>query len=241
MFRFFWVILSVAMLLPGVARADWLSDLESALGGFGGSQKASLTDADISAGLKDALRVSSEQVVKQLAKIDGFNADPKIHIPLPQNLKRARSILDGIGMGYLMDDLELRLNRAAETATPKAKRLFGDAIRQMTFADVQRIYRGPDDAATQYFKSKMSAPLTEEMRPIIEDALAEVGAIQAYDKAMGRYRSLPFVPDVKGDLTSHVIDGGLSGIFYYMAVEEAAIRKDPVKRTTEILRKVFGN
>lgn len=243
MFRFLCLILSMAVLLPANARADWLSDLGAALGNMTGSQNGSsaLTDTDISAGLKDALRVSSEQVVKQLAKVDGFNADPKIHIPLPQNLKRAESILNGIGMGYLMDDLELRLNRAAEAATPKAKRLFGDAIRQMTFADVQRIYKGPDDAATQYFKGKMSAPLAEEMRPIIEEALAQVGAIQAYDRAMARYRSLPFVPDVKGDLTAHVIDGGLSGIFYYMAVEEAAIRKDPVKRTTEILRKVFGN
>jgi len=245
MSRYFWLMIFALFLLPVHTQAGWLDDLGGALEtltkGDGSSALGGLTDSDISAGLKDALRVSSETVVKQLSRNDGFNTDLKIHIPLPEKLKKVDSILNNIGMGYLMDDLELKLNRAAEAATPKAKRLFGDAIRQMTFADVRRIYEGPDDAATQYFKGKMSAPLAKEMRPIIEETLLQVGAVQAYDRAMGKYQSLPFVPDVKSDLTTHVVDGGLYGIFYYMAIEEAAIRKDPVKRTTEILRKVFGN
>ncbi len=207
----------------------------------GSTTVATLSNSDITAGLKDALRVGSERVVKQLSKADGFNADPKIHIPLPNSLKEVDSLMNGIGMGYLMDDLELKLNRAAEMAAPKAKKLFGDAIRKMTIKDVQGIYKGPDDAATQYFKGKMSHPLSDEMHPIIEKALSKVGAIRAYDKVMGKYQALPFVPNVKADLTTHVVNGGLSGIFHYMAVEEAAIRKNPAKRTTEILRKVFSH
>jgi hypothetical protein len=151
-----------------------------------------------------------------------------------------QAALNKVGMSSMVDDLELRLNRAAEAATPKAKKLFGDAIQEMTMDDVKTIYQGPDDAATSYFKEKMSKPLAEEMKPIVKESLAEVGAIQSYEKMMGQYKSLPFVPDVKADLTDHVLDKGMDGIFYYMAKEEAAIRKNPVKRTTELLRKVFG-
>jgi hypothetical protein len=226
------------------AHADWLDSLRKTVDQLEDSGSsttvATLSNSDITAGLKDALRVGSERVVKQLAKADGFNADPKIHIPLPNSLKEVDALMNSIGMAYLMDDLELKLNRAAEVATPKAKKLFGDAIRKMTIKDVQGIYKGPDDAATQYFKGKMSGPLSDEMRPIIDKALSKVGAVRAYDKVMGKYQTLPFVPNVKADLTTHVVDGGLSGIFHYMAVEEAAIRKDPAKRTTEILRKVFS-
>jgi len=192
------------------------------------------------AGLKDALRVGSEQVVGQLSKADGFNSDPKIHIPLPESMQRVKSALSAVGMGYMMDDLELKLNRAAEVATPRAKRIFGDSIKAMSINDAKKILTGPDDAATQYFKGKMSKPLSTEMRPVVQSALNEAGAVQAYDSVMGEYSALPFVPDVKANLTQHVLDLGLQGIFLYMAEEEAAIRKNPAKRTTEILKKVFA-
>lgn len=235
------VALSVA---AAPAHAGWMDAIQSAVDQIEGSSTPStvttaLSNSDITAGLKEALRVGSGRVVKQLAKTDGFNRDAKIHIPLPDSLKRVDSMLNGIGMGYLMDDLELKLNRAAEAATPKAKKLFGSAIKKMTIKDVQRIYKGPNDAATQYFKGKMSTPLAKEMKPIIEKALSQVGAVKAYDNMMGQYQSLPFVPNVKADLVGHVVNGGLSGIFHYMAVEEAEIRKNPAKRTTEILKKVF--
>ncbi|CAN0458500.1 unnamed protein product [Discosporangium mesarthrocarpum] len=87
----------------------------------------------------------------------------------------------------------------------------------------------------------MSAPLAERMKPIVEDSLAEVGAIAAYDQSMSRYRSIPFVPDVKADLTDHVLDRAMAGLFLYLAAEEAAIRENPAKRSTELLQKVFAN
>jgi hypothetical protein len=143
-------------------------------------------------------------------------------------------------MGGALDDLELRLNRAAETATPKAKAIFRDAIAAMTWDDVRKIFDGPDDAATQYLKAKMSTPLKAEMRPVVDSSLAEVGAIRSYDSVMAQYKAVPFVPDVKADLTDHVLERGLDGLFLYLAAEEAAIRQDPAKRSTELLRKVFG-
>ena len=231
-------------LIGNVSAADWLKKGKDLLGGsgIGGGSVASkaLSTDEISSGLKEALRVGSERVVAELGKTDGFNTDPKIHIPLPENLKKVQDALSKVGMSSMVDDLELRLNRAAEAATPKAKKLFGDAIKEMTMDDAKAIYKGPDDAATSYFKEKMSKPLTAEMKPIVEKSLGEVGAIQSYDKMMSKYKSLPFVPDAKADLTRHVLDKGMDGIFYYMAKEEAAIRQNPVKRTTELLKRVFG-
>lgn len=224
------------------AEANWLrkgADLLQSLKG-NENQAAALTTPEISEGLKEALRVGTNRVVKQLGREDGFNADPAIHIPLPASLRTVNSMLDKIGMSSLLDDLETRLNRAAEEATPQAGAIFGQAIREMTLDDVKAIYNGPQDAATRYFQSKMSPALAREMKPVIEKSLAEVGAIKTYDNLMGRYRSMPLVPDVKADLTQHVIDEGLKGIFYYLSKEEAAIRQNPAKRTTEILQKVFS-
>ena len=198
-----------------------------------------LTDGEIDAGLREALRVGTERVVARLGATDGFNADPDIHIPLPHALRRVDAALGRIGMSELTDDLEVKLNRAAEAATPKARALFVQAIQDMSLDDARAILNGPDDAATRYFEARMSPDLAAEMRPVIDAALSDVGALQAYEAALSQYRELPFVPDVRTDLTDHVVDRGMAGIFHYVAREEAAIRQDPAKRTTELLKKVF--
>lgn len=225
------------------AQSDWWDKAKDRLSNTVSedSTGASLSNDEIGAGLKDALRVGTESVVGQLGQVDGFNADPVVHIPLPDGLDSVQSALQKIGKSSMLDDLELRLNRAAETATPRAKELFWEAIEEMTLDDVMAIYEGPDDAATRYFQAKMSAPLAVEMRPIVDESLDEVGAVQAYDKVMTQYETLPFVPDAGADLTNYVVEKGMDGIFYYLAQEEAAIRQDPLKRTTDLLTKVFGS
>jgi len=211
-------------------------------------QEASVTESvtsalgaeDIASAFKQALSIGSENVIKQLATVDGFNSDPAIRIPLPKQLDQVKSVLGKVGLSPIVDDFELKMNRAAEAATPKAKQLFLDAIKEMSFDDVKQIYNGPDNSATLYFKEKMHAPLSAEMRPIVEKSLGEVGVIDAYEGVMEKYKALPFVPDVKANLTDQVLNKGIDGIFYYLAKEEAAIRKDPVKQTTHLLKKVFG-
>ncbi len=204
------------------------------------SSAASLGDAEIAAGLKEALRLGSERVIGTLGRVDGFNKSPDVHIPLPGPLQTARKVLDAVGAGYLADDLELRLNRAAEQAVPKAQGLFADAIAQMTLEDARAIYNGPRDSATQYFRSKMSTPLVAAMRPIVDGELAQVGAIQSYEQMIGQYRALPFVPDVKANLTDYVLGKAVDGVFLYLGREEAAIRDNPAARTTTLLKRVFG-
>jgi hypothetical protein len=232
----------VLLLVAAGAQADWFSKGKELLEGFDSSgSSGSLSDGEIGSGLKEALSVSTVAVVSQLGQVGGFNDDPAIHIPLPGTLKSVQSTLSKLGMGSMLDDLELRLNRAAEMATPKAKRLFLDAISDMTLEDVRGILNGPDDAATRYFQKKMTPGLIKEMRPIVDESLAEAGAVKAYDRTMGEYNSLPFVPDAKANLTDYVLEKGTDGIFHYIAEEEAAIRNNPAKRTTELLRKVFSN
>lgn len=241
------LLLQCFVIAPAYAQMDWLKSGKELLGTVTQSpneqtttQASSLTNSDIASGLKDALRVGTERVVGQLGKADGFNTDPAIHIPLPDSMLRVKQALDAVGQSAMMDDLELKLNRAAEAATPPAKKIFFDSIESMTLDDVTGIYNGPDDAATRYFQDQMSAPLAEAMQPIVEQALNQVGAVQAYDAVMGKYSSLPFVPNVKADLNSYVVTEGMNGIFHYIAAEEAAIRHNPVERTTDILKKVFG-
>lgn len=222
------------------AQADWWQIGKNLLTTMAQNQTGKPGLGEISNGLKEALKVGSERVVSKLGQENGFNADPAIHIPLPEKLVRVKSLLGPIGFSSLLDDLELRLNRAAEAATPRAKELLWQAITEMTLDDAMAIYNGPEDAATRYFAGRMTAPLTESMRPVVDESLAQAGAVQAFDAVMGKYRALPMVRDVKTDLTGYVVEKGLGAIFLYLAQEEAAIRRDPAKRTTEILQRVFG-
>ena len=231
------------------ANSNWLNQGRELLKGLGNSKvqspdrattKNSLTNSEISGGLKDALKVGTENVVKQLGVKNGFYKDKAVHIPLPENLQKIKNTLSMIGMAGTLNDLELKLNRAAEIATPKAKKLFWNAIADMKISDVNKIYNGPKDAATQYFKKKMSTPLKDEMKPIIDESLSKAEAVQTYNSILNRYNSLPFVKPAKGDISTYVLNKAINGIFYYLAKEEAAIRENPAKRTTQLLKKVFG-
>ena len=221
---------------------DMLEKADELLDSLGSSSESGeLTLGEISGGLKEALKVGTGNVVGQLGQMDGFNTDPQVHIPLPESLTTVQTTLEKLGMSDMLDELELKLNRAAEAATPKARKLFWNAIADMTLDDAKSIYEGPDDAATRYFQSRMSAPLAQEMTPVVRRSLRGVGALESYDRVMGEYTSLPFVPDVNADLTAHVVNRGMDGIFHYLAKEEAAIRQNPTKRTTALLQKVFGS
>lgn len=243
------LLLSGLLGMANLTHANWFEQGADLLKGLQESQKSSdsskltsnLSSDEIQRAFKEALNKSTEVVVNQLSQADGFNSDPKIHIPLPDSLKTVQKTMNQFGMSKYMDRLETKLNRAAEAATPEAKALFIKAVQELSFEDVQKIYQGPEDSATQYLKAKTSPELRKKIAPIIQNSLAEVGALKAYDKAISKYKDLPFVPDVKADLQNHVMDESLAGIFYYIAKEEAAIRKDPLKQSTDLLKKVFGN
>jgi hypothetical protein len=222
--------------------SNWLEQGKKLLDTYQKGQGTdSLSIEEIGQAFKEALQIGADGVVDQLGKFDGFNADPAIRIPLPEALDDVKQALGQVGLAGPIDDLEVKLNRAAEAATPKAKTLFWEAIEAMTFDDVRAIYEGPKDAATRYFRQKMSPQLAAEMRPIVSASLKQVGAVQAYDYVLSQYRSLPFAPAVEFDPNEYVVEKGMDGIFYYLAREEAAIRSDPAKQTTALLKRVFGS
>jgi len=251
MFGTYRIMTMVAVLVFGIGHSgpgqasDWLKTLKGAVdaatqGSSSGGTAAALGADEVIAGLKEALRVGAETVTGQLGKADGFNADPAVHIPLPDELKTVQSTLKRVGLSSLADEIELKLNRGAEAAMPQAKALVWKAIENMTLDDARAIYDGPKDAATQYFRRVATPDLKETVAPVVEDALKDVGAIAAYDQLTARYKTIPFVPDLKADLTNHATGLALDGLFHYLASEEAAIRENPAKRTTELLAKVFG-
>ncbi len=196
---------------------------------------------DVAAGLSEALTVGTERVVAQLGQPGGFLDDPKARIPLPGPLEQAQTALRMAGMSGMVDDLEVRMNRAAEAATPVAQDLIIEAIQGLSFQDAAGILSGPNDSATRYLERKTGKSLAQKMRPIVDQQLADAGAVQAFESIAGEYRSLPLVGGALDvDLTGHVVTYAEKAIFAYLGQEEAAIRTNPAARTTSLLKSVFG-
>lgn len=203
---------------------------------------AGSSQRDAATGLREALQVAVVQTTTRLGRPDGFFRDARVHIPLPGTLASAQRALRPLGLAAPLDDLELKVNRAAEAAMPQAKTLFLDAVRNITFADAVSIVRGGDDAATRYLREKSGTKLTELLRPYMESALQQSGAFSALDTAVARSRlnASGAVQGLRGDVVNFAVSKALDGAFAYVAEEERAIRHDPAKRTSDILRRVFG-
>jgi hypothetical protein len=203
---------------------------------------ANLSDGEIGSGLKDALRVASQRVVGRVGKTNGYNGDPAIRIPLPDPLQKIEGPLKSIGASGMLDDLQLRMNRAAEQAAPKALNIFTDAVSKMTINDARGILNGPQDAATQYFKRTTTSSLTTTFRPIVDQSLSGTGAVGAFKSVQGKASDIPFAgQEVQSfNLTDFTVGKALDGLFHYLGTEEAAIRTNPAARTTDLLKKVFS-
>lgn len=209
------------------------------LGGAAGGQ-VGLTEAEIRDGLKEALTVGVDRAAGQLGAPDGFWANAEVRIPLPGVLKDVQERLDGVGLSGPLDDLQTRLNRGAEAAMPSAKALVVSAVQSMTIEDAIGVLRGGDTAATDFLRGRTEDGLRTALSPYVESALSDVGALDALDNAVNRYAAGLVRSDARGMLVENAVEGALDGLFLYLAREETAIRRDPVKRTTELLRRVFG-
>ncbi len=215
---------------------DVLKGLQKGIGGG-----SSLSNTEIVQGLKEALQVGTGNAVRTVSKVDGYYNNPKIRIPLPDTVQKTEKILRAVGYGSKVDEFELSMNRAAERAAPEAKGLFLDAIKEMTFTDAKKILNGRENEATLYFKEKTSPRLKEIAKPIVHQAMGEVGVTKSYQDLEETARSVPFAGTFAFDLDQHVTDRALDGLFLMVAEEEKRIRQDPVARTTDLLKKVFGS
>jgi hypothetical protein len=199
----------------------------------------SYSSAEASSALKEALDIASTRVVGQVGKPGGFWKDELIRIALPGPLKKMNKILKLTDKAGLTGNLHQKLNEAAENAAPKALPLFKSAIKDMSVTDAVKIVTGPDDAATQYFRTQMGTPLKAQMRPVIADSLKGVDAFGAANKIITKYK-VPIKGLSDDDLTTYVTDKASDGIFLYIAQEEKKIRANPVKAGSSLLKKVFG-
>ena len=202
---------------------------------------AQLSAATTALGLKDALRIATDQAVASTSKTGGFLDNPKIRIPLPGKLESMATALRAVGMSAQVDELEVAMNHAAEKAASEATPVFSKALTDMSFKDASGILTGGDTAATRYFQKTTSAELATRFRPIVDQAMEQVGVVKQYDALVSSYTSTPFASAPKLDLGSYVTDQALAGLFKVMGEEEKKIRTNPAARTTDLLKQVFGH
>lgn len=202
---------------------------------------SSLGNDKITAGLKEALQVSTTNAVAKTGRQDGFLKNEAIKILLPEKLRSVGSGLRLVGMGSQLDKLEIGMNRAAEQATPEAKQIFLNALMQMSINDARGILSGSDTAATDYFRSKSSADLAIAFKPIVHRSLQNVGVVQQYEQLRQNSIAAPMLRNQKFDLDSYVVGKTLDGLFHVLGEEETKIRKNPAAQTSAILREVFGS
>ena len=220
--------------------SDWLDKLKG--GAASESTTSALTTTEVVSGLKEALSKGTRFAVDNLGKEGGFLDNANVRIPMPKSLEKVEKTLRTLRQDKLADEFVASINHAAETAVPEAAAIFGDAIEQMTLEDARGILSGPDDAATQYFRRTSSAALTEKMLPIVEQATAQTGVTSSFKNMMSKAGALSGLlsADVT-DLDGYVTEKSLDGLFLMVAEEEKRIRENPLARSSELLKKVFGN
>jgi len=200
----------------------------------------SLTNDEVVSGLKEALEVGTKKGTEKLSAVDGFFKDAVIKILMPPEAQKAEKTLRNVGLGKQVDDAILSMNRAAEDAAKSAAPIFINAIKQMSIQDAFGILKGGDFAATNYLKDKTASSLNEAFRPVIENSLKKVNATKYWNTVFTTYNKFSN-EKVNTDLAAYVTEKAMAGIFYQVGQEEQKIRKDPVARTSDILKKVFAN
>jgi hypothetical protein len=210
-----------------------------------GLGETGLTDDEIVAGLKEALQVGTDTSVTKTNQTDGYYGDTRLRIPYPPEAENVINVVSGISLlgqpigQTAVDGFVLKLNRAAENASDKAKPIFVNAITGMTIVDGINILNGSDDAATQYLRSNTYSDLKTAFKPDIETSLDQVGAQTAWNEIVTLYNTVSSNP-VNPDLADFATGKALDGLFVLIADEELKIRTDPIARVTDILEKVFG-
>lgn len=207
------------------------------LPGLGGG----FTEAEAGRGIKEALAQGLGRAVTNLNRTDGFFGNQIYKMLLPPDAQRVERTMRQLGLGQQVDRAILQINRGAEDAVAFAAPIFTEAIRQMTLQDAVGIIRGPNNAATNYFKARTTARLVEAFRPSVQNSLNKVEATRYYGDLIAAYNRFPTTRNkINPDLTAYVVEKAVDALFHQIAQEEAEIRANPVKRTTDILQKVFG-
>jgi hypothetical protein len=206
----------------------------------GGTTQQQLTTEEVGGGLKEALINGISKGADLVSLTDGYFKNSEIKIPFPPDVKKVEDKLRQLGFGKKVDDFVMTLNRGAEEAAKEAKPIFISAIKQVTIDDAWAILKGNPDAATQFLKRTTTAQLKEKFSPVVQSALDKVSATKYYGDVVNTYNKVPFIEKVNPDLNAYATDKAIEGLFVMVAKEEKNIRENPVARTTDLLKKVFG-
>ena len=239
------ITVSTALLfsLASVTQADSLtSKIEQQLSKKQNNGNIHVSHAEASGGIKEALAQGVKRAISQLGREDGFNKDPFVRILVPKQLRKLSDTARQLGAGKKVDQFELSMNRAAEKAIPAAADIFADAVRQMTVQDAISIVRGDEDAGTQFFRRVTEDKLRAKFMPIVADATAKTAVTKRYKEMAGKNSGIAKLlgGGESIDLDRYVTDEAMDGLYHYVAEQEKDIRKNPMKRSSDLLRKVFG-
>lgn len=233
------VFLTAAAIIAGTmaCRAQFPVSIKQVLD----PSKSGLTEKDAVSGIREALVKGSGESVKIVSVLNGYYGNPEIKIPFPPEAKDIETKLRAIGLGSQVDEAVTSINRAAEDAAKSAEPVFVAAINGMTISDAISIVKGNKDAATRYLEKTTSAELTQKFSPIIKASLDKVDATRLWADVIKQYNQIPFVKKQNPDLVAYATGKAIAGLFVMVEKEEAKIRQNPAARTTELLKKVFGN
>jgi hypothetical protein len=206
----------------------------------GSSKEPALSNDEVIKGLKEALTVGTNNSSGMVAKADGYLKNPKVFIPWPEEAKDMKAKLIKMGMQKKVTDFETSLNRAAEEAAKKAAPVFVDAITNMSVSDGFAILNGNDTAATHFLREKTYAPLKEKFMPTIKEAVTKAKVASYWKPLATAYNKLPGVKKQNPNLDDYVCSKAINGLMTLISEEETKIRKDPMARVTDLLKKVFG-
>jgi hypothetical protein len=201
--------------------------------------EASLSESDIKKGLSEALRKGSEYAVKNASQYNGFNTNALIRIPFPAEAENVKNSLSKIGLQAQINSFEESMNHAAESASKEALSLLVKAVNGMTIKDAYSILKGADNAATNYLKEQTHSDIYRSFKPIINTSMQKHKVAQQWTTISTRYNALPFTKDINPDLEDYITKKAIDGLFVLLAKQEKEIRKNPLARTSDILKKVF--
>ena len=198
-----------------------------------------ITQTEAVRALRQALNEGSLAAVAKLGVENGFFGNSRVRIPLPPSLQRVERGLRAFGMKREADELVLAMNRAAEAAVPEAKQLLADAVKKMTVQDAKKILAGGDTAATDYFKRATHGQLSQRFLPVVKRATDRVDLAQKYNAVAGQGLALGLIEEEDASIERYVTGKALDGLYFMIGEQEKAFRRDPVRASSEIVRKVF--
>jgi hypothetical protein len=231
------IILSATLLLIGCAEmTQVMEEVNSSMN----TGEKPLSNGEVISGLKEALTIGTNNSTSLTSKLDGYYKNPEIFIPFPPEAIKVKEKVEGLGMKKQVDEFVMTMNRAAETASKEAAPIFVNAVKEMTIADGFAILKGDDNAATMYLKDKTSAQLKTKFNPVVKNAIEKVHVTKYWNPVINTYNKIPFIEKQNPNLDDYITTKAMDGLFIMIEKEEKKIRKDPLARVTDILKRVFG-